>query len=257
MDGVLRRLGGSARHWRVDRMATVIVPGSADLQASFARWPSTTGPSWFPARRGGATARAVEAAVRFATGRWWRTLAADSPEAAQRFSSGGCRRDLRAPDPLLREQDPQPRRRAASRRFVSWAPPVRPLLPGVRSRKRPRRGEGSRGLGSPRRTSSRPSVLVRDRSDQPTKWTIRYEVCRSEPAIADLDRRYASRTEVPFSAGRERGAVDADGAPSRAFGAGRHGRWLAKRAPGRPQTDHIRARNHGHHRSTLTVGKRR
>ncbi|MGH9242978.1 MAG: Mu transposase domain-containing protein, partial [Acidimicrobiales bacterium] len=25
----------------------------------------------------------VEAAVRFATGRWWRTLAADSPEAAQ------------------------------------------------------------------------------------------------------------------------------------------------------------------------------
>ncbi len=27
MDGVLRRLGGTARRWRVDRMATVIVPG--------------------------------------------------------------------------------------------------------------------------------------------------------------------------------------------------------------------------------------
>ena len=36
MDAVLRRLGGTARRWRVDRMATVIVPGSADVQASFA-----------------------------------------------------------------------------------------------------------------------------------------------------------------------------------------------------------------------------
>ena len=36
MDGVLRRLGGTPRHWRVDRMATVIVPGTADVQASFA-----------------------------------------------------------------------------------------------------------------------------------------------------------------------------------------------------------------------------
>ena len=35
MDGVLRRLGGTARHWRVDRMATVIVPGTGDVQASF------------------------------------------------------------------------------------------------------------------------------------------------------------------------------------------------------------------------------
>ena len=36
MDAVLRRLGGTARYWRVDRMATVIVPGSGDVQASFA-----------------------------------------------------------------------------------------------------------------------------------------------------------------------------------------------------------------------------
>jgi len=36
MDAVLRRLGGTARRWRVDRMATVIVPGSGDVQASFA-----------------------------------------------------------------------------------------------------------------------------------------------------------------------------------------------------------------------------
>ena len=36
LDGVLRRLGGTARHWRTDRLATVIRPGSADMQASFA-----------------------------------------------------------------------------------------------------------------------------------------------------------------------------------------------------------------------------
>ena len=36
MDAVMRRLGGTARQWRTDRLATVIVPGSADVQASFA-----------------------------------------------------------------------------------------------------------------------------------------------------------------------------------------------------------------------------
>lgn len=84
MDGVLRRLGGTARRWRVDRMATVIVPGSADVQASFApvakHYGATVVPC--PPRRGNRKG-SVEAAVRFATGRWWRTLAADSPEAAQ------------------------------------------------------------------------------------------------------------------------------------------------------------------------------
>lgn len=84
MDGVLRRLGGTARCWRVDRMATVIVPGSADVQASFApvakHYAATVVPC--PPRRGNRKG-SVEAAVRFATGRWWRTLAADSPEAAQ------------------------------------------------------------------------------------------------------------------------------------------------------------------------------
>ncbi|EQD74587.1 hypothetical protein B1A_04398, partial [mine drainage metagenome] len=33
MDGVLRRLGGTARVWRTDRLATVIVPGTGDVQA--------------------------------------------------------------------------------------------------------------------------------------------------------------------------------------------------------------------------------
>jgi transposase len=84
MDGVLRRLGGTARRWRVDRMATVIVPGTADVQASFAPVAKFYGAIVVPCppRRGNRKG-SVEAAVRFATGRWWRTLAADSPEAAQ------------------------------------------------------------------------------------------------------------------------------------------------------------------------------
>jgi transposase len=84
MDGVLRRLGGTARRWRVDRMATVIVPGSADVQASFAPVAKHYGASVVPCppRRGNRKG-SVEAAVRFATGRWWRTLAAETPEAAQ------------------------------------------------------------------------------------------------------------------------------------------------------------------------------
>ncbi|MGH9157629.1 MAG: Mu transposase domain-containing protein [Acidimicrobiales bacterium] len=108
MDGVLRRLGGTARHWRVDRMATVIVPGSADVQASFAPVAKHYGAIVVPCppRRGNRKG-AVEAAVRFATGRWWRTLQAETPEAAQvsldRFwaSTGDAR--LRSPS---RIEDP-------------------------------------------------------------------------------------------------------------------------------------------------------
>ena len=79
--------------------------------------------------------------------------------------------------------------------------------------------------------------------------------------LTGADGRHADATRITRVLGVRRwsraGAVDAVGAPNTAFGAGRHGRWLARRAPGRPQTDHIRARNHGHHRSTLTVGNPR
>ncbi len=34
MDAVMRRLGRSARVWRTDRLATVIVPGSRDVEPS-------------------------------------------------------------------------------------------------------------------------------------------------------------------------------------------------------------------------------
>lgn len=84
MDAVLRRLGGTARDWRTDRMATVIVPGSSDVQPSFApvakHYGVTVRPC--PPRRGNRKG-SVEAAVRYLCGRWWRTLTATTIESAQ------------------------------------------------------------------------------------------------------------------------------------------------------------------------------
>jgi len=84
IDGVLRRLGGTARVWRTDRLATVIVPGSADVQASFApvakHYGAIVAPC--PPRRGNRKG-AVECGVKFMCGRWWRTMTATNPEEAQ------------------------------------------------------------------------------------------------------------------------------------------------------------------------------
>ncbi len=84
MDAVMRRLGGSARHWRTDRLATVIVPGSADVQASFAPVAKYYGAIVVPCppRRGNRKG-AVEAGVKFCCGRWWRTMTATTAEQAQ------------------------------------------------------------------------------------------------------------------------------------------------------------------------------
>ncbi len=93
MDGVLRRLGGTPHIWRTDRLATVIRPGTRDVQASFAPVAKYYGAvvEPCPPRRGNRKG-AVEAAVRFTSGRWWRTLSAASPEEAQlsldRFLAG-------------------------------------------------------------------------------------------------------------------------------------------------------------------------
>ncbi len=84
IDAVLRRLGGTARDWRTDRLATVIVPGSADVQPSFApvarHYGVTIRPC--PPRRGNRKG-AVEASVRYLCGRWWRTLTATTMAEAQ------------------------------------------------------------------------------------------------------------------------------------------------------------------------------
>jgi transposase len=84
LDGVLRRLGGTARNWRTDRLATVIRPGTADIQASFAPVAKHYGAVVVPCppRRGNRKG-AVECGVKFMCGRWWRTMTAMTPEEAQ------------------------------------------------------------------------------------------------------------------------------------------------------------------------------
>src|SRR3954447_16155427 len=84
IDGVLRRLGGTTRRWRTDRLATVIRPGSAEVQASFAPVAKHYGAIVVPCppRRGNRKG-AVECGVKFMCGRWWRTMTAATPEEAQ------------------------------------------------------------------------------------------------------------------------------------------------------------------------------
>jgi transposase len=103
IDAVMRRLGGTARVWRTDRLATVIVPGSRDVQPSFApvakHYGAIVEPC--PPRRGNRKG-AVESAVRYTCGRWWRTMTATTPEEAQlsldRFLAGpGDARERRMP----------------------------------------------------------------------------------------------------------------------------------------------------------------
>jgi hypothetical protein len=84
MDGVLRRLGGTAREWRTDRLVAVVAPGTRDIQPSFAPVARHYGVIVRPCppRRGNRKG-VVEAAVRYLCGRWWRTLTATSIEEGQ------------------------------------------------------------------------------------------------------------------------------------------------------------------------------
>jgi transposase len=91
MDRVMRKLGGTTRDWRVDRLATVIVPGTRDVQPSFApvakHYGAIVEPC--PPRRGNRKG-SVESSVRFVSGRWWRTMTASDPESAQRSLDRFC-----------------------------------------------------------------------------------------------------------------------------------------------------------------------
>ncbi|MHB8311661.1 MAG: Mu transposase domain-containing protein [Metallibacterium sp.] len=122
IDGVLRRLGGTARKWRTDRLATVIKPGTADVQESFAPVAKHYGAiiTPCPPRRGNRKG-AVECGVKFMCGRWWRTMTATNPEDAQvsldRFWSTTGDARLRPPG---RYADPD-----------DFAPGERPVWPTV------------------------------------------------------------------------------------------------------------------------------
>ena len=81
---ILVGLGGTSLVWRVDRMASAVVPGTDRLNPQFAQLAKYYGvdvaicPPHRPQRKG-----VVEAAIKFIGGRWWRTARADSMLAAQ------------------------------------------------------------------------------------------------------------------------------------------------------------------------------
>ena len=84
LDAVLWRLGGTARRWRVDRMASVCEPASGRLLASFPAVARYYGVSVdvCPARRANRKG-AVESRNHFLAQRFWRTLVAKTPQEAQ------------------------------------------------------------------------------------------------------------------------------------------------------------------------------
>ncbi|MDQ2897424.1 MAG: IS21 family transposase [Actinomycetota bacterium] len=81
---ILVGLGGSGLVWRVDRMATAVIPGTDRLNPQFAQLAKHYGvdvaicPAHRPQRKG-----VVEAAIKFIAGRWWRTARAASMLEAQ------------------------------------------------------------------------------------------------------------------------------------------------------------------------------
>ncbi len=84
LDGVLRRLGGSAKRWRTDRMAGVVYPGSDRLLPEFAACAKHYGVQVdvCPARRAKRKG-VVEAAVKYVTRSWWCSAEVATPAQAQ------------------------------------------------------------------------------------------------------------------------------------------------------------------------------
>jgi transposase len=84
LDGVLRRLGGTARSWRTDRMATFVYPGTDRLRPEAAALAKHYGvqvaicPANRPQRKG-----VVERAIDYLTQSWWRSAPVSTPAQAQ------------------------------------------------------------------------------------------------------------------------------------------------------------------------------
>ena len=81
---ILVGLGGSARVWRTDRMATIVVPGTNRLTVDAANLAKHYGVTVVvcPPRRAQRKG-VVEAAVKFITRSWWRTAQVSQPAQAQ------------------------------------------------------------------------------------------------------------------------------------------------------------------------------
>ena len=84
LDGVLRRLGGTSRSWRTDRMATVVYPGTDRLRPEAAAAAKhycvriAVCPANRPQRKG-----VVEKGIQYVTGSWWRSAPVSTPAQAQ------------------------------------------------------------------------------------------------------------------------------------------------------------------------------
>jgi len=88
---ILVGLGGTPRVWRVDRMATAVIPGTDRLNPQFAQLAKHYGadvaicPPHRPQRKG-----VVEAAIRFLGGRWFRAARVGSVGEAQASLDAFC-----------------------------------------------------------------------------------------------------------------------------------------------------------------------
>lgn len=91
LDGVLRRLGGTSRRWRTDRMAGVVYPGSDRLLPEFTACAKHygVGVDVCPARRAKRKG-VVEAAVKYLTRSWWCSAAVANESEAQRSLDRFC-----------------------------------------------------------------------------------------------------------------------------------------------------------------------
>jgi transposase len=92
IDEVLRRLGGTTKRWRVDRMATVINPNTGKIQRSFvpvAKHYGVEGVDPCPPRHGNRKG-VVEKSIHYLTQGWWRTARVSSPAEAQLSADRWC-----------------------------------------------------------------------------------------------------------------------------------------------------------------------
>lgn len=91
LDETLRRYGGTTRGWRVDRMASLVEPGSGRLRPEAAELAKHYGvtvsvcPANRPQRKG-----VVEAAIRYVPRSWWRTARVATAAEAQASLDRWC-----------------------------------------------------------------------------------------------------------------------------------------------------------------------
>jgi transposase len=91
LEGVLRRLGGTTRSLRTDRMATLVVPGTDRLRTEAAELAKHYGVTVAvcPPRRAQRKG-VVEASIRYVGRSWWRTARVADPAEAQRSLDRWC-----------------------------------------------------------------------------------------------------------------------------------------------------------------------